>query len=79
MRGAFLILGALGLVGVVWAIVDIVNHGAGEVPGSVWTCLVLGAILAVTAFYREFGGGPLIDPVAEEAQRGHTTDLGSGQ
>ena len=60
VSGVWVVLVGLGMVGVVWAIVDIVNVGAGEVPGSTWVAGVLGLILMVAALYREFGGQPLI-------------------
>ncbi|MGW0037631.1 hypothetical protein [Gordonia sp. NPDC003376] len=68
--GIWVVMVAIGLLGVVWAVVDVVNRGWGDVPGSTWLCAILGAILAVFALYREFGGEPLVtvdhENVAEE-------------
>lgn len=68
--GVWVVLVGIGAVGVIWAIVDIVNKGWSQVPGSTWLCGVLGLILAVGALYREFGGQPLVtvdhENIAEE-------------
>lgn len=65
-KGVFVVLVGIGLVGVVWAIVDVVDRGWSSVPGSTWVC----AVLVVFALYREFGGSPLItvdhENIAEE-------------
>ena len=69
-KGVFGVLVGIGLVGVVWAIVDVVDRGWSSVPGSTWVCAVLGLVLVVFALYREFGGSPLItvdhENIAEE-------------
>lgn len=72
VSGLLVILTTLGLAGVVWMIIDIVRLGWGEVPGSTYTCGVLGAILAAFAVYRELGGRPLVTENADwesEAQQ----------
>lgn len=60
ISGFLISMTVLGLAGVVWMIVDIVRLGAGDVPGSTWACGVLGAVLVVSAAYRELGGTPII-------------------
>lgn len=58
--GIWVVMVAIGSIGVVWALVDVVNRGWAGVPGSTWLCGVLGLVLAGFALYREFGGEPLI-------------------
>ncbi|MEZ5212795.1 MULTISPECIES: hypothetical protein [unclassified Gordonia (in: high G+C Gram-positive bacteria)] len=60
VSGFLVLMVGLGFVGVIWAIVDVVNRGWSHVPGSTYACGVLGLILAVFALYREFGGQSLI-------------------
>ncbi|MFT3714736.1 MAG: hypothetical protein QM774_01970 [Gordonia sp. (in: high G+C Gram-positive bacteria)] len=57
---SLILLVVVGLIGVVWMIADVVREGASNVPGSTWFCGVLGAVLAISAIYREFGGQPII-------------------
>ncbi|GAA4748088.1 hypothetical protein GCM10023217_17670 [Gordonia alkaliphila] len=63
VSGFLVVMVALGVVGVVWMIADIVNLGWGGVPGSTYACGVLGVLLIGFAMYREFGGQPLISSV----------------
>lgn len=82
--GIWVVMVAIGLLGTVWAIVDVVDRGWDEVPGSTWLCGVLGLVLAGFALYREFGGQPLItvdqENIAQEYEeqkresRAHDTD-----
>lgn len=69
-KGAFVALVAIGLVGIVWAVVDVIDRGWSSVPGSTWVCAALGLVLVVFALYREFGGQPLVtvdnENIAEE-------------
>ena len=69
-KGVFVVLVGIGLVGVVWAIVDVVDRGWSSGPGSTWVCAALGLVLVVFALYREFGGSPLVtvdnENIAEE-------------
>ncbi|MGW5522888.1 hypothetical protein [Gordonia sp. NPDC003950] len=71
--GIWLVMVVIGLTGVVWALVDVINRGVGDVPGSTWLCGVLGLVLAAFALYREFGGEPLItfddENIAEEYEQ----------
>ncbi|GAC56798.1 hypothetical protein GOHSU_13_00200 [Gordonia hirsuta DSM 44140 = NBRC 16056] len=60
VSGFLVIMVALGFAGIVWMIVDIVDLGWGEVPGSTYACGVLGAVLSGFALYREFGGQPIV-------------------
>ena len=69
-RGVFVALVAIGLIGIVWAIVDVIDSGWSSVPGSTWVCAALGLVLVAFALYREFGGQPLVtvndENIAEE-------------
>lgn len=79
VSGFLVLMVGLGVVGVTWMLVDVVNLGWSHVPGSTWVCGVLGLVLALTAFYRELGGRPLLteDPDHQnpaqqyEAQKKH--------
>lgn len=50
----------LGAIGIVWALVDVVDDGAGNVAGSTWVAGALGIVLIVTAVYRMAAGGPIV-------------------
>ncbi|AZG48528.1 hypothetical protein [Gordonia insulae] len=58
--GIWVFFVAVGVVGLTWAIVDIVNVGWGNVPGSTWLCVLMSLIVVVGSLYREFGGAPLV-------------------
>ncbi|MGV9480519.1 hypothetical protein [Gordonia aichiensis] len=69
-KGVFAGVIAIGVIGVVWAVVDVIDRGWASVPGSTWVCAALGLVLVVFAVYREFGGQPLVtvndENIAEE-------------
>lgn len=59
-RGIWVFFLVVGCIGLIWAVVDIVNLGPSHVPGSTWLCLAMSIVVAVGSVYREFGGTPLV-------------------